>query len=46
VDDGGGDGNGCFQVKVRADIAKFMNMKIAGFKSRHLLRKSKIIDNQ
>jgi len=31
VDSGGGDGIGCFEIKIGADTAKFMNVGIAGF---------------
>ena len=32
MDDGGGNGAGCFEVKVRADTAKFTNMIVARFR--------------
>ena len=31
VDNGGGDGIGCFEIKIGADTAKFTNVRIAGF---------------
>jgi len=32
VDNRGGDGTGCFEIKVRTDTTKFTNMRIAGFR--------------
>jgi len=29
MDNGGGDGIGCFEIKIGADTAKFMNVRIA-----------------
>ena len=31
MDSGGGDGIGYFEIKIGADIAKFTNVRIAGF---------------
>ena len=31
LDNGGGDGIGCFEIKIGADTAKFTNVRIAGF---------------
>jgi len=31
VDNGGGDGISCFEIKIGADTAKFTNARIAGF---------------
>jgi len=31
VDNEGGDGIDCFEIKIGADIAKFTNVRIAGF---------------
>ena len=41
MDNGGGDGTGCFGIKIGANTVKFTNIRIAGFgKSRHLVRES------
>jgi len=32
MDNGGGNGAGCFEVKIWADTAKFTNVIIAGFR--------------
>jgi len=34
VDDGGGDGRGCFEVKVKMDATKLTNLIIAAFRER------------
>ena len=34
MNDGGGNGRGCFEIEVRADASKLMNMVIAGFGNR------------
>ena len=33
MDNGGGNGAGCFKVEIWADTAKFTNVIVAGFKS-------------
>jgi len=43
VDNGGGDGIGCFEIKIGADTAKFTNVRIAGFgQCRYLIRESEM----
>ena len=45
VNCGGGNGAGCFEVKVRADTAKFTNLIVARLKSRpysDLIREGKV----
>ena len=43
MDDGGGDGIGCFEIKILADTAKLTNVRIAGFgQCRYLIRKSEM----
>jgi len=44
VDIGGGDGIGCFEIKIWADTAKFTNVRIiAGFgQCRYLIRESEM----
>ena len=32
MDNGGGNGAGCFEVEIWADTAKFMNVIVAGFR--------------
>ena len=32
MDNGGGNGAGCFEVEMRADTAKFTNVIVAGFR--------------
>ena len=32
MDDGGGNGVGCFEVEIWADTAKFLNVIVAGFR--------------
>ena len=34
MDNGGGDGIGCFEIKIGADTAKFTNVRIAGCSSK------------
>ena len=34
VDNGGGNGAGCFEAKIWADTAKFTNVIVAGFRKR------------
>ena len=31
VDNGGGDGIGCFEIKIGGDIARLTNVRIVGF---------------
>ena len=33
MDNGGGNGAGCFEVEIWADTAKFTNVLVAGFRS-------------
>ena len=43
MDNGGGNGAGCFEAEIWADTAKFMNVIVAGFrKCRDLVRESKV----
>ena len=43
MDNGGGSGAGCFEVEIWADIAKFTNVIVAGFrKCRDLVGKGKV----
>ena len=43
MDDGGGNGAGCFEVEIWADSAKFTNVIVAGFrKCRDLAREGKV----
>ena len=43
MDNGGGNGAGCFEVEIWADIAKFTNVIVAGFrKCRDLVREGKV----
>jgi len=40
INDGGGNGAGCFEVKIRVDTAKFTDMIVARFtKCRDLVKK-------
>jgi len=32
MDNGGGNGAGCFELEIRADTAKFTNVIVAGFR--------------
>ena len=44
MDNGGGNGAGCFEVEISADTAKFTNVIVAGFiKCRDLVREGKDI---
>ena len=44
MNNGGGDGTGCFKIKVRTDSEKFGNMKIASFReTRDFTRKSDVL---
>jgi len=43
MDNGGGNGAGCFEVEIWADTAKFTNVIVAGFrKCRDLVREGKV----
>ena len=42
MNDRSGNGTGSFEVKLRTNTAKFMNMIIAKFKRRSLIRESKV----
>ena len=43
MDNGGGNGAGCFEVEIQADTAKFTNVIVAGFrKCRDLVREGKV----
>jgi len=43
INDGGDNGAGCFEVKIRADTAKFTDMIVARFtKCRDLVKKGKV----
>jgi len=43
VDNGGGDGIGCFEIKIGADTANFTNVRIAGVGQRaYLIRESEM----
>ena len=43
MDNGGGNGAGCFEVEISADTAKFTNVIVAGFrKCRDLAREGKV----
>ena len=43
MDNGGGNGTGCFEVEIWADTAKFTNVIVAGFrKCRDLVREGKV----
>jgi len=43
MDNGGGNGAGCFEVEIWADTAKFANVIVAGFrKCRDLVRGGKV----
>jgi len=43
IDNGGGNGAGCFEVDIWADTAKFTNVIVAGFRlCRDLVRESKM----
>ena len=45
MDNGGGNGAGCFEVEIWADTAKFTNVIVAGFrKCRDLVREGKVFD--
>jgi len=41
VDDGGSNGRGCFEVKVRTDATKLTNVIIAGLRERRSDQKRK-----
>ena len=43
MDNGGGNGDGCFEVEMWANTAKFTNVIVAGFrKCRDLVREGKV----
>ena len=43
MDNGGGNGAGCFEVDIWVDTAKFTNVIVAGFrKCRYLVREGKV----
>ena len=43
MDNGGGNGAGCFEVEIWADTAKFTNVIVAGFRNcRDLVRERKV----
>jgi len=43
MDNGGGNGAGCFEVEIWADTAKFTNVTVAGFrKCRNLVGEGKV----
>ena len=43
MDNGGGNGAGCFEVEIWANTAKFTNVIVAGFrKCRYLIREGKV----
>jgi len=42
MDSGGGNGAGCFEVEIWADIAKFTNVIVAGFRKCKDLVKGKV----
>ena len=43
IDNGGGNGAGCFKVEILADIPKFTNVIVAGFKKcRYLVGEGKV----
>jgi len=39
MDNGGGNGTGCFEVEIWAHTAKFTNVIVAGFRKRRDLRR-------
>jgi len=43
VNDGGGDGSGCFEIKISTNVVKLTNMRMARFgQCRDLVRKSEM----
>ena len=43
MDNGGGNGAGCFEVEIWADTAKFTNVIVAGFRKRRVVYFRKLL---